>query len=301
VSAHARVAVTSGGGCGLCVLSPSAAPAVQITGTSSIHLNSPININSTAAGGTSSTDAIYIHSGSLTSTSGGVSVGGAAYVDGGGSITPTLTTGASAVADPLASVPALNPALCGTTYTQYAAWDSGGFGSSTIPPGVSGAVACYPSISIHGSASVTMAAGSYLVSGPITVTNSGTLAANGVFIYLSCNSGAGSPPPPVACTSGSGQVGGSISITGSSPVTITAPNSGTYQGLAIMADRYNTNATPFDWKYTRADLNESEIAPADAVLILTDHDAFDYDLVTRHATYVFDVRRRVHGDSVEHL
>jgi len=157
-------------------------------------------------------------------------------------ITPTLTTGASAVADPLASVPALNPALCGTTYTQYAAWDSGGFGSSTIPPGVSGAVACYPSISIHGSASVTMAAGSYLVSGPITVTNSGTLAANGVFIYLSCNSGVGSPPPAIACTSGSGQAGGSISITGSSPVTITAPNSGTYQGLAIMADRFNTNA-----------------------------------------------------------
>jgi Flp pilus assembly protein TadG len=242
VSAHARVAVTVGGGCGLCVLSPSASPAVQITGTSSIHLNSPININSTAAGGTSATSAIYIHSGSMSSTSGGVNVTGGAYVDGGGSITPAVTTGATAVADPLASVPALNPALCGTTYTQYAAWDSGGSGSSTIPAGVSGAVACYPSIAIHGSASVTMAAGSYLVSGPMTITNSGTLAANGVFIYLSCNSGAGSPPPPIACTSGSGQAGGSISVTGASPVTITAPNSGTYQGLAVMADRYNTNA-----------------------------------------------------------
>jgi hypothetical protein len=103
-------------------------------------------------------------------------------------------------------------------------------------------VACYPSIAIHGSATVTMTPGRYLISGPMTVTNSGSLAANGVFIYLSCNSGAGSPPPPIACTNGGGQAGGSIIITGNSPVTFTAQNSGTYQGLAIMADRYLTNA-----------------------------------------------------------
>jgi hypothetical protein len=87
-----------------------------------------------------------------------------------------------------------------------------------------------------------MAPGRYLISGPLAVTTGGSLAANGVFIYLSCNSGSGSPAAPIACTNGSGQVGGSITISGSAPVTITAQNSGTYQGLAIMADRYNTNA-----------------------------------------------------------
>ena len=46
---------------------------------------------------------------------------------------------------------------------------------------------------------------------------------------------------------------------------------------------------------------ETEIARADAVVILTDHDAFDYGLVESSASYVFDVRHRCHGDHVEHL
>ena len=65
---------------------------------------------------------------------------------------------------------------------------------------------------------------------------------NGVFLQFPCNSGAGTPPPGIACSSGAGQPGGSLVISGSAPVTITAPNSGTYQGMAIMADRNNTNS-----------------------------------------------------------
>jgi putative Flp pilus-assembly TadE/G-like protein len=241
VAAHARVAVASGGGCGLCVMSSNASPAVQITGTSSIHLNSAININSNAAGATSTTASVYIHSGSMTTTAGGINLVGTALVNGGGSVNPAATLGSSPITDPLAAVPALDPSLCGTTYTQYGAWDSGNSGASTIPGGAAGAVACYPSISIHGSATVTMTPGRYVISGPMTVSNGGSLAANGVFIYLSCNSGAGFPASPIACP-GTGQVGGSITISGSAPVTITAQNSGTYQGLAIMADRQLTNA-----------------------------------------------------------
>ena len=40
---------------------------------------------------------------------------------------------------------------------------------------------------------------------------------------------------------------------------------------------------------------------ADAVVLVTDHDAFDYDLVTRHARYVLDTRHRLEGSHVEHL
>jgi Flp pilus assembly protein TadG len=243
VTAHARVAVTSGGGCGLCVLSPNASPALKITGSAKLKLNSPMAINSNANGNTSTTAAIDLEgSASLSTSSGAISDVGSVAISGSSSASPAVTTGASAITDPLASVPALNPALCGTTYTQYAAWDSGNSGASTIPAGVAGAVACYPSISIHGSATVTISPGTYLISGPFTIANSGSLSASGVFIYLSCNTGSGSPPPPVACTSGGGQAGGSITISGSAPVTITAPGSGTYQGLAIMADRYLTNA-----------------------------------------------------------
>jgi UDP-N-acetyl-D-glucosamine dehydrogenase len=50
---------------------------------------------------------------------------------------------------------------------------------------------------------------------------------------------------------------------------------------------------------TPIELAVDEIAAADAVILLADHDAFDYDLVKRHARYVLDTRRRLSGDNVE--
>lgn len=52
---------------------------------------------------------------------------------------------------------------------------------------------------------------------------------------------------------------------------------------------------------TVVNLTEAEVAAADAVVVVTDHDAFDYDLVTRSASYVFDTRNRCTGPTVEHL
>jgi UDP-N-acetyl-D-glucosamine dehydrogenase len=49
------------------------------------------------------------------------------------------------------------------------------------------------------------------------------------------------------------------------------------------------------------ELTEQELTRADAVVILTDHEAFDYGLVQRCASYVFDARHRCRGDQVEHL
>ncbi|MEV6370903.1 nucleotide sugar dehydrogenase [Micromonospora musae] len=48
-------------------------------------------------------------------------------------------------------------------------------------------------------------------------------------------------------------------------------------------------------------LTEREVREADAVIVVTDHDVFDYDLVARHARYVFDSRNRCAGDVVERL
>jgi UDP-N-acetyl-D-glucosamine dehydrogenase len=44
-----------------------------------------------------------------------------------------------------------------------------------------------------------------------------------------------------------------------------------------------------------------ELASADAVVLITDHDAFDYDLISTHAHYVLDTRNRLDGSSVERL
>jgi len=56
-----------------------------------------------------------------------------------------------------------------------------------------------------------------------------------------------------------------------------------------------------DPRVTRVELTADEIAAADAVVVVADHDAFDYDLVARHARYVLDTRHRVTGEQVEYL
>ncbi|HKS98954.1 MAG TPA: nucleotide sugar dehydrogenase [Rugosimonospora sp.] len=49
------------------------------------------------------------------------------------------------------------------------------------------------------------------------------------------------------------------------------------------------------------ELTGDEVTAADAVVVLTDHDVFDYDLVRQHASYVFDTRARCSGSNVEQL
>ncbi|HEX6312076.1 MAG TPA: nucleotide sugar dehydrogenase [Acidimicrobiia bacterium] len=56
-----------------------------------------------------------------------------------------------------------------------------------------------------------------------------------------------------------------------------------------------------DPRVTRVELTAEEIGAADAVVVVTDHDAFDYDLVARHARYVLDTRHRMTGEQVEYL
>jgi UDP-N-acetyl-D-glucosamine dehydrogenase len=48
-------------------------------------------------------------------------------------------------------------------------------------------------------------------------------------------------------------------------------------------------------------LTEDEVRQADAVVLVTDHDRFDYDMVREHARYVLDTRNRISGHQVESL
>ena len=45
-----------------------------------------------------------------------------------------------------------------------------------------------------------------------------------------------------------------------------------------------------DPRVIRAELTATELAAADAVILLTDHDEFDVDLITAHARYLLDCR-----------
>jgi UDP-N-acetyl-D-glucosamine dehydrogenase len=51
----------------------------------------------------------------------------------------------------------------------------------------------------------------------------------------------------------------------------------------------------------QAELSEGELADADAVVVLTDHDDIDYGLVSAGARYVLDTRHRCRGEAVEYL
>jgi UDP-N-acetyl-D-glucosamine dehydrogenase len=56
-----------------------------------------------------------------------------------------------------------------------------------------------------------------------------------------------------------------------------------------------------DQRVRRVALDAEQVAAADAVVLLADHDAFDLDVVVAHARYVLDTRRRLSGACVESL
>jgi len=56
-----------------------------------------------------------------------------------------------------------------------------------------------------------------------------------------------------------------------------------------------------DPRVQRVECTAAELAGADAVILLTDHDAFDYEAVVASASWVLDTRHRLSGSNVEHL
>jgi UDP-N-acetyl-D-glucosamine dehydrogenase len=56
-----------------------------------------------------------------------------------------------------------------------------------------------------------------------------------------------------------------------------------------------------DRRVVRVDCTAEELAAADAVILLTDHDSFDYELVASAAEYVLDTRHKLSGAAIEHL
>jgi UDP-N-acetyl-D-glucosamine dehydrogenase len=64
-------------------------------------------------------------------------------------------------------------------------------------------------------------------------------------------------------------------------------------------DPHVVEAEQVSSKVQRVPLTAEEVRAADAVVILADHDEFDFDLVLSHAAFVFDTRRRLTGPNVE--
>ena len=67
------------------------------------------------------------------------------------------------------------------------------------------------------------------------------------------------------------------------------------------ADPHVVEDAHIDRRVVRVALTAEQVAAADAVVLLADHDAFDLELVVQHARYVLDTRHRLTGPTVESL
>jgi UDP-N-acetyl-D-glucosamine dehydrogenase len=67
------------------------------------------------------------------------------------------------------------------------------------------------------------------------------------------------------------------------------------------ADPFVVESHGLDPRMTRVELSPEEVSAADAVVVLTDHDMFDLDMVAANARLVLDTRHRMSGPTVEHL
>ncbi|WP_030158911.1 nucleotide sugar dehydrogenase [Streptomyces sp. NRRL S-244] len=67
------------------------------------------------------------------------------------------------------------------------------------------------------------------------------------------------------------------------------------------ADPHVVEGLKVDSRLVRVEPTRKELAAADVVVLLTDHDSFDYAMVTEHASFVLDCRNRLSGPTVEVL
>jgi Tfp pilus assembly protein PilX len=232
-------------GISLFVYSDTACPALSISGSVNIKTAGGIQVNSSCAtavsvGGSSATKA----------SAGNINVVGG--ISGNpNSMSPPPTTGVSALPDPLADklppcfqnyAPAsgcvdmatLNPGVYGATPNQMLVRNASQASPSTMT--ISGNKTLNPGIYYGGltikSGTATMNPGVYVMAGGGFTMQSGSNAVgSGVMIYNTNN-----PGPKT----GAGLIASVAFSTGSGTVNLSAPSTGTYQGLLIFQDRDST-------------------------------------------------------------
>jgi hypothetical protein len=193
----------------------SAATSPTITGTLYLSGSSSINIPGRLVVDSPAKPAATLTGTSKITASDGVFVGGTVSVAATASIGPTLTTGITAVADPLVNLTV--PNLGGTEPSINLT-----SGSQTISAGV------YSGIKVSGTGTtLKLSPGVYVISGGgLSVTGSANITGTGVMIY---NAGSISPA--------TGGTYGGISLTTTGTVNLSAPSTGLYAGILFFQAR----------------------------------------------------------------
>jgi hypothetical protein len=147
--------------------------------------------------------------GSITASS--INVVGGYTGNGGGNFIPAPTTGVIPVGDPLGFLPAPTiPSSCSTALSY-----SGG--TPSVGPG------CYSSLKLTSNTALSLSPGVYIINGDFSMSGSSGISGTGVTFYVT----------------------GSLSLAGSGVMNITAPTSGTYDGILYFQARNDTNVAKF--------------------------------------------------------
>jgi hypothetical protein len=203
-SATAGITSTAPGGC-IYVLSATANNAMSVSGSSSVTSACGIFINSNSSTALSLNGGASVHSTSILINGGNYSVSSNS------TLSPTPNTSGGAVTDPLSTL--AMPAVGACDHTGFTV-----SGTTSLTPGV-----YCDGIRISSSGTVTLGSGTYIINGGgFTVTGGGTVTGTNVMFF---NTGQG------------GHVADAVSFSGSSTMSLTAPVSGTYQGMLFLQDR----------------------------------------------------------------
>jgi hypothetical protein len=146
--------------------------------------------------------------GNITLTAQSIGVAGTACDTGNVSVTPNPVTGIAPDGNPLASVPTPTiPPGCTTLNVT-------GNNTQTISQG------CYNGISLTGNQGLILNSGTYVINGPLNITGNASMRGTGVTLDLL----------------------GSSNLTGNITLDLTAPTSGTYNGILIYQPSSNANS-----------------------------------------------------------
>ena len=157
-------------------------------------------------------------SGSSSITAQSVGIVGSFSDSSSGNITPTPITGVAPSSDPLSF---LTPPSFTSSSCHPDPHINGG--TATLGPSISGGTVCYNGISINGSSVVTLNPGLYIINGSFNCNASSTITGTAVTFFLAAPNG-------------------SASLTGSTTLNVTAPTSGTWNGILFFQDPSDSNA-----------------------------------------------------------
>lgn len=209
---------TSGAGNG-CVLALDKGAVVDVSDTGGATLN----INNCS---------LYVNSddprGALTMSGGSIINAWSAYIvgkpaiSGGAALNTThgVFTGTSAIADPYAGTPVPALGSCAGGYTTYPSIAGGTTIALTAGTYCGG-------LNVSGGSTVNLSPGTYVMNG-----GSFSIAGGSTIACPTCSGGSG----VTIVLTGSGSNYATVNIAGGANVSLTAPNSGTYSGLAFFQD-----------------------------------------------------------------